>query len=311
MNRYEDVIWVVGDGRSGTTWLGDLINFDRRRRQLFEPFHPMLVEPMKEFNPFQYIRPEDRPENLYRLTKRVFNGAFQHPRVDRFSDGFLYDGLIIKDIFANLFVKWAHVHFPMVKKILILRHPFAVALSKQKLQRWSWLNDPLEFLNQKQLFQDHLLPFEDTIKRANSYFERQVTIWAIVHYVPFRQLTQNELCIVFYEDLCNNPETELKRLFEYLSPDTSNESLAGALSILDVPTVVTRSRTGATVGKKALDGWRKELTPDQIESGLAILRAFHLDGVYSDQLYPNRTAVEDLLALNTKKTANEREHFPR
>jgi hypothetical protein len=37
------IVWVIGDGRSGTTWLMELINWRKTYREMFEPFHPRFV----------------------------------------------------------------------------------------------------------------------------------------------------------------------------------------------------------------------------------------------------------------------------
>ena len=79
-----------------------------------------------------------------------------------------YKGLLIKDIFVNLFVYWAVQHFPGVKVVLLIRNPFSVALSKYKTRTWFWLADPIALLDQPDLYEDSLQPFEDLIRRVGS-----------------------------------------------------------------------------------------------------------------------------------------------
>ena len=43
----ESVGWMVGSGRSGTTWLSSLLNADCTMREVFEPVHVLHVERMK------------------------------------------------------------------------------------------------------------------------------------------------------------------------------------------------------------------------------------------------------------------------
>ncbi len=40
---------------------------------------------------------------------------------------------------------------PKIKPILLIRNPYAVALSKTERKHWGWMNDPKEFLLQKSL----------------------------------------------------------------------------------------------------------------------------------------------------------------
>ena len=44
MNKnYKEVIWLIGDVRSGTTWVSNLINHENKYRTMFEPFHPNYI----------------------------------------------------------------------------------------------------------------------------------------------------------------------------------------------------------------------------------------------------------------------------
>ena len=145
------VIWVVGDGRSGTTWVSNVINYHHRYRFMFEPFHPKFVGPAKKFKLFHYLRPEQHNNFFHNFAQSVFTGQLQHRRVDRYNRSYFFRGLLIKDIFANLLLKWVDVQFPTVRKVLILRHPCAVAVSKERLKNWTWMTDPRDFLVQGDL----------------------------------------------------------------------------------------------------------------------------------------------------------------
>jgi hypothetical protein len=197
--RYKQAIWIVGDGRSGTTWLADLINVRKTYREMFEPFHPVYLNEMRGVY-WKYLRPHDTDQTFYRLARRVFSGRLQHPRVDAQNKRVVYNGLLIKDIFAHLFLKWACLRFTHVKKILLMRHPFAVAVSKQKLKGWRWMANPSDFLDCSALYADYLYGFKDLIRETKGYFERQVLIWAVIHYVALNQLERNDVILVFYEE---------------------------------------------------------------------------------------------------------------
>ena len=149
--NFRDAIWLFGDGRSGTTWVSELINWDRSYREMFEPFHPKKIRRMRGMRLHQYIRPGDSDHPFLRRASDVFSGRFSSPRVDHANWSLSYRGLLIKDIFANLLAGWAAQQFPAVKMVLLIRNPFAVALSKSKRRRWSWLTDPSELLAQPEL----------------------------------------------------------------------------------------------------------------------------------------------------------------
>ncbi|MCB0165885.1 MAG: sulfotransferase domain-containing protein [Anaerolineae bacterium] len=289
----KEVIWVVGDGRSGTTWISNLINSRKQYRYMFEPFHPILVPWMKKFMKFQYLRPNNTSKYFLGRGRVVFSGQLQHPRINRHNQYESHHGLLIKDIHAHLFINWVDVQFPHVKKVMILRHPCAVALSKMRLKRWNWPRDPEIFFSQPELCQDHLSGFEHVTERVASMFERYVLTWSILHYVPLQQLNNQQIHLVFYEALCTNPEHELSRLFSYLGEPT--ELGPELKAMLKTPSRTSRGHSAIITGADLIDGWRKELTREEIKRALDILVVFDLDRIYNDMLLPNIEQAERLL----------------
>ena len=294
LGHFRDVVWVFGDGRSGTTWVSDLVNWDERYREMFEPFHPGLVRGMREMRPQQYIRPDDAGHRFLRRAAGVFSGRLCTPSTDHANWRLSYRGLLIKDIFANLLACWASRQFPAVKPVLLIRNPFAVALSKFKRRNWHWLTDPCELLRQETLVHDHLQPFEDVIRGVgDDFILRQVLIWAVLHYVPLRQFEPGRLCIVFYEDLVRHPERELSRLFRYLKPDAADSMVQGALKIVARPSRVTMGEKKTAGGPWPVGRWRKEVSAQQLREGLEILAHFGLDQLYGDDATPRPEFLKD------------------
>ena len=293
--RDKEIIWVVGGGRSGSTWLQEMINFDNKYRYMFEPFHPVTAGEIRDIGYYKYIRPEYKDESFFNLASRIFSGRFYHPRVIR--GGRIHSSkLLIKDIFGNLLIKWVGKNFPRVKKILIMRHPFATTLSKQKLKDWEWMTEPVQFFEQPELFQDWLEPFEDLIRKTKGFFEKQVLIWSIVHYIPLKQLDRREIHLVFYEQLCSDHENELKRLISYLYDEDERQDLdPRLLEKINEPSFTSRKDSAIKRGGNLCDVWRRGLSDSQIYEGIGILRIFGLDRIYNESLMPNREAAEDFL----------------
>lgn len=298
--RPREVIWVVGDGRSGTTWVSNLINSRKQYRYLFEPFHPTLVPWMNKYMQFQYLRPDTTSRYFLDRGRVVFGGQLRHPRIDSHNQTRNHGGLLIKDIHANLFIKWVDVQFPHVKKVMILRHPCAVALSKMKMKKWIWPQEPDIFFAQPELCQDHLSGFEHVTERAESLFERYILTWAILHYVPFQQLTNRQIHLVFYEELCTNSERELRRLFTYLGEPTDFDP--DLTELLKTPSRTSGGHSAIVAGTDLIGGWRTELTPAQIERAIDILAVFGLDRIYNATLSPNMEQAERLLDRQVEST---------
>lgn len=322
LGHFREPIWIVGDGRSGTTWLAELLMMVQTPRFMFEPFHPIYLEQMKPFYPYYYARPTMPQPALASLAQAIFTGRFTHPLVDRSaldqSDGrFWYKGLVIKDVFANLLMKWAVDHFPTMKTIWLLRHPFAVALSKAKTSQrgWPWPSEPVELLAQADLVQDYLQPFATLIQHADSYFTKQVTLWAILNYVPLQQLRAGAVLPIFYETLCLQPLAELKRIWTYLHPPqaagkvqqrpvggaagpnhadtTAWARFASAVQArLNQPSYTSRQDGKEGQYQQWIGAWQQQLPQTEINAGLAILQAFGLDQVYQDHAFPLQLAEE-------------------
>lgn len=290
LGNYKEAIWLVSDGRSGSTWLSDLINADRRYRELFEPFHPYIVKKVRDYSLFQYLRPEDQGSPLCDFLTSVFSGEFKHLRADVSKPRLFYKGLLVKDIFAHLLMPWVHHNIPGVKKVLLIRNPFSVALSKQRLKKWTWMTEPKEFLNQPALYSDYLKPFSEVIQSiGDDFIEKQVLIWAIIHYVPLKNLNSQDLHIIFYEDLVTRPAQEIERLFNYL--ELSYDQGESLNQRIYKPTRTSKNFSQELSRDSLLDSWKNQLSAQQIDKGMEILEQFQLSKVYEDNLTPSRDAL--------------------
>jgi hypothetical protein len=296
MGRFSDVVWLFGEGRSGTTWLSNLLNYNDRYREMFEPFHPRYVKHASQWPYHFYLAPGTDDEAFERFSRKVFSGRLITRRVDMDNHGYFYDGLLIKDIFANLYAAWVADRFPGIKKVFLIRNPFAVALSKYNKRNWHWLEEPSQLLAQQSLHHDHLKPFEDLILGVgDDYIERQVLIWAILHYVPLAQLDLDQVHVVFYEHLYADPESELGALFHYLQRPEAGEENPGYLDAVNRPSWVSGSSSNIILGRSPISQWRKELSSRQIDRGREILERFGLDGLYAGDDLPNKAFLRDRL----------------
>lgn len=294
--RFEDAVWLVGDGRSGTTWLSEALKTAAAFRTVFEPFHPRYIPLMRNYPLSPYVRPDADEPRLAAFARDVFSGRFASSRADKGNRRLLYDGLLVRDIFAHMFLAWADVQFPAVRKVLLLRHLFAVALSKRQLHKkeWVWMTEPSELLNRIDLADDHLAPFEDLIRGAEGFFEKQIVLWAVVHHVSFRQLAPEQIHLAFYEELCADPVEAANHVLDAIGrphiPPRREQALRDRMR-------KPSSTSGSSLPKRDLIGWwRDELEPCQIDRGVAILDRFGLAGVYNDATLPDRQAATNLLA---------------
>lgn len=274
-------ILVAGTARSGTTWLGDLISTQLSCRILFEPFNPDLVNEYSKFNYFQYMRPEDDDEELHRFAHKVFTGTIRNEWIDRQNERLISSYRLIKEIRANLLLKWINNRFPDVPILFLIRHPCAVVLSRMQLG-WATDRDIEPLLSQPDLVSDHLQDKLDLMHAARTDEEKHAIIWCISNLVPLNQFPPGELKIVYYEDLCIRPEVELPSVFKFLGFDFDRSHLR----TVDNPSQTTISTSAIVTGSNKISHWKQTLTSSQIERILKVVDAFGLGHIYGDSLMP-------------------------
>jgi len=298
LGNYREVLWLVGDGRSGTTWVSDLINHDKRYRQMFEPFHPQLVPAMDFLSPHHYVRPLELDERVKRIAGDVINGRFTDTRVDARICTLWHQGLLIKDIFANLLCGAVSREFPHIKPVLLIRNPFAVACSKLKTKDWFWLTEPLELLKQVTLYEDHLMPFEDIIRETSAkknYVLNQILIWSIINYVPLHQFRPKDLHICFYEDIYTNPHHEVAKILCFARGPHAADFLNLKKEVIKQPNRISNPESNMLLGRCPISTWKTELDPGLINDGYDILGHFGLADLYDDDnALPNRAVIKKL-----------------
>lgn len=209
-----NTILIAGTGRSGTTWLSEILNYNNEYRDIFEPFIALYTKKCSNFVYKQYIHPNTQNSSFYKCTHEILSGNVCNRWVNRFNKKFICQKRIVKEIRANLFLKWIKINFPNVPILFIIRNPCAVAFSRLKQ---GWITNLNIFLEQNNLVSDYLEPFKKDIMTCNDKFEKQIYLWCIENYVPLSQFQEDEFLKIRYEDICNNASKVLKTVFAYLN----------------------------------------------------------------------------------------------
>lgn len=206
---YDDVIWLVGDGRSGTTWVADIINFDESYRIIFEPFHPTRVSFLKGYCKNYFLPPMHEDEVLKAYYSKVFKGQVYDTWTNREGRGVFRKKLLVKDVFSNLFVDWASLNFKQINIVHLVRNPYAVALSKNKLRDWEWQEDLSLLMSNDFLLDKYLQPFikiYEEVTRINCFALTQFFLWCVIQLVMINS-TNKATRVLVYEEVVDDYRT--------------------------------------------------------------------------------------------------------
>ena len=276
-------ILVAGTARSGTTWLGELIAAQFPCRILFEPFNPNLVPEYHNFHYFQYMRPGMKNAEFHAFAQKVFRGTVGNHWIDRQNERLRAEYRLIKEIRINLALKWLHDNFPEVRILFIMRHPCAVVSSRMDLG-WATDSDIEPFLSQPDLVADHLWPYIDLIRNAGTAEAKHAVIWCVSNLIPLKQFETGNLKIIYYENLCTQPEAELPSIFASIGRPYAEPNM----DRINQPSQTTRVTSAIVAGTDKIAAWKQKLSPVQIEHILRVVDAFGLSDLYDESLLPLR-----------------------
>lgn len=268
-------VFIAGSGRSGTTWLAELLANDGQRRILFEPFAGWRVPEFKHFDRYLYLGPDEISPWFERPTLKILRGKIRHPWVDQLHNGKrVYWQRIIKDVYSNIRLGWLQAVNPNLKIILIVRHPCAVAASQLRHQ---WKIDPDRFLRNPALIERHFSASEvQLIKDASDPLDRSIITWCVENRVPRSELGA-KLTLVHFEHLHHQTEQTL----EQLSQDTGIRVNTKKRDLNQLSALAGGDASTAARGKDPTEQWMKELSPSQIKRAGEILAAFQCTDLYA------------------------------
>lgn len=268
-------------GRSGTTWVADLINFDSAYRGMFEPFNPDHVRTARPFRNVRYVHGDSQEPVLVDAAREILAGRVRSRWVDLDGGRLIYRRRLIKEVRANLMLRWLTGLCPTMSVVLVIRHPLAVARSWLRLD-WEKVRSSGDFdliLAQPTLLEDYPL-IGEAVRHidADDAFERIIFTWCVSHHVPLTQCDTRPPTIVFYEDLLLDPEAGTQRLFEALHQPHDWERLAPMVQRPSRANFLNRRFDAEQA--QLLGDWQDVLSDDQIRRAGQILEVFGLGGIY-------------------------------
>ena len=294
MNRNKSSLYLlIGSGRSGTTWLQDMLTMDFNYRSIFEPLHELQVPIAKKYYNLFLESDAEIPE-LYNYLFNVF-----YRRVDNAWLSWMHFGItkntpifkkvlqyiynlpkykfwakhrVIKFIKANLMVEYLQQNFD-VNIIYLIRHPCAVISSQRKM---GWNTKMDRVLSQKNLIEKYD-DVRELILSANKEIEKLTVLWCIENSLILNQIRNKRINVVFatYEDIVLNPEGELRRiLLESLYPGKV------------VDRIISRMKRRMPPQDKSIYKWKSKINNEEKHLIINIVKEFNIS-LYGSEPFPD------------------------
>lgn len=222
----ENVIFLAGSPRSGTTWVGSVLAKTSRGRMLFEPLlldkSLNLVHARDDwfnFTRFKRIEltctrnyqlyiPPDADSPYFDAIERILKGRVRGWPVDIETKWGVYRRRVIKEVLANLYLGYLHKNWPLMRIVVITRNPLSVInsqLGRIAKSRWIFDWDAEHVLKQGALM-ERLGDFARAVKPAGSLPERLAHKWCIETLVPRLEMDESSAFFLHYDALAAQPE---------------------------------------------------------------------------------------------------------
>lgn len=278
-------ILVIGNPRSGTSWIGSMLGCAPEALYYQEPCNPKANGTNDMTIVDRYVRKDMRDLQLSGLLDDAFSGLpslrmfWAEKRLRRLWPGYR---IVVKEVVTVISIDWIYnLYKPLL--LIVIRHPCDVILSD--LDQGSHSGETLEILlKQEMLVDDHISPYLPIINKANSIFEKMSVIWAIRHRILANFLAEHsDANIIYYEDLCTNPLVRFQTLFNSLSLKWNKnvEQYIVDHTTKHVPGTYTVSRVTAEQPFK----WKKHLTGSQVQTVRSFIRPFELPFYAADKYW--------------------------
>lgn len=236
------VAWIIGCGRTGSTWLAEMLGDLPHIRRWHEPYFGRFLRHVHE-------RPDDldrqsafffrRHQPVWLKGLRELFFAMVRDRYPQFGR----HALVVKEVNTPEFYEWVRPLFPSSRMILLVRDPFDVLDSYLDLQKpGSW----------NQRFGDSADPLSDTNVRRTAEHIRATTTLALAAYDAFPIEQRLRLS---YEELLRDPVPGLLAAARLVDVEIDPE---GARQAAEARAFSKHAQTGTLQFRRRgqAEGWR-------------------------------------------------------
>jgi hypothetical protein len=257
----ENIVWIFGTGRSGSTWLGSMMEGLEGCAMWNEPLVGNL------FGNFHYFRVGERKSGTQYILGEPYKETWLGPMRDLVLGGAaarfpgVAEGgyLIIKEPNGSIGAPLLMEALPESRMIFLIRDPRdVVASSMDARSEGSWLSERTEA--HRSTSKQARNPNVYVRMRANSYVQQIEKTWQAYRAHGGRK------AMVRYEDLRANTLQTMKRIYSELDIPVQVTELARSVERNSWENVPEEEKGEGKKRRKAKSGgWREDLTARQVE----------------------------------------------
>jgi len=230
-------ILVTGSHRSGTTWVGKIINKSKKIGYINEPLslwqHPGVLYPRPKYW-FQYISKENESK-YYSGMKNTLSFRYNVNQeieiiktledILRFIKNYLFFNYcrytnkipLVKDPMAIFSAEWLFNKFNF-DVIILIRHPAAFVGS---LKRVGWTHPFSHFLKQTNLIDDYLYKYKKQIiectNNKKNIIDQGILLWNMIYSTVIKYKNDHpEWIFIKHEDISREPIKYFNYIFNKL-----------------------------------------------------------------------------------------------
>lgn len=264
-------LFITGNGRSGTSWIGEALGYGPGKLYYREPCHPNrngLPTAQADAVWSRFVPADSEDAFFIKTLDKAFAGqwwgqsglapgalktrVFDNPRI------------IIKEVAAFLSLEWVSARWaPDV--LMIIRHPGAYVASVNNLDQQTEEISRFEILRDNPVLQkNYLAPFASHLNSLTHPAEITAASWAIRNYIVLKkQQAHQDWALVRYEDVAADPLAQFEALYKRFNLEW-NETIASWIkdkSTSESAGQFTTSRNSAS----RINAWKNKLSAEQID----------------------------------------------
>jgi Sulfotransferase domain len=271
----ENIVWIFGAGRTGSSWLSSMMGELEGHTVWFEPWVGALFDPyhlrIEDHKGKHFIlAPQYRKTWLRSIRAFVLDGA--EARFPKAAKG---DGnyLVIKEPGGSVGASLLMEALPTSRMVLLVRDPRDVVAS--------WIDAHREGGWQEGRRKERERPRVPVDRRAKKYLQN------VGEAKKAYDLHKGRKALVRYEELREDALGTMRRIYSELEIPIDEEQLARAVEKHSWENIPEEEKGEGKFYRKATPGsWREDLTPEQIEMVEKITAPL------LKEFYPNSTPFE-------------------